>query len=266
MSDIFIIIALGLLGVCLGSFANAAIWRLKVNKGIVNDRSECVHCHHKLAAIDLIPVVSWLMLRGKCRYCGKKIDDSPLVELGVGAYFILSYLLWPVALDSTYAWFDFSLWLAYGVGLAILFVYDLKWYLLPDRVVWPLVALGTIDFIARCIQQNLTLGQFFAEAVLALTVITGLYGILHILSRGKWVGLGDVKLGAFMGLALGWQVAAVSVFLANMIGCLVVLPGLILGKLKRDSQVPFGPFLIAGFVITGILGQQLLDWYLNLFL
>jgi leader peptidase (prepilin peptidase)/N-methyltransferase len=265
MNDIFAIIALGLLGVCLGSFANAAIWRLKVKKDIVRDRSECTHCHHKLAANDLIPVVSWLMLRGKCRYCHKKIDDNPLVELMVGVYFVASYLLWPVMLDSNYAVFDFSLWLLYGVGLAILFVYDLRWYLLPDRVVWPLVVLGAIDFIARGVSQHLSLSQFFIEAVLALFVISGLYYALHLVSKGKWVGLGDVKLGIFMGLALGWQVGAVALFLANLIGCLVIIPGLLTGKLKRDSQVPFGPLLIIGFVIAGLWGQQLLDWYMNLF-
>jgi len=266
MSDIFIIIALGLLGVCLGSFANAAIWRLRVKKDIVHDRSECTHCHHKLAAADLIPVVSWLMLRGKCRYCHKKIEDSPLVELGVAAYFILSYLLWPVVLETNYAIFDFSLWLACGVGLAILFVYDLKWYLLPDLVVWPLVVIGGVDFIARAVNEHLSPAQFVAELGLSLLVVAGFYYALYVLSRQKWVGLGDVKLGIFIGLALGWQAALVSVFLANLIGCLVVVPGLVSGKLRRNSQVPFGPFLIVGFIVAGLYGQQLLGWYLNLFI
>lgn len=266
MSDTFIIIALGLLGVCLGSFANAAIWRLKVKKDIVRDRSECTHCHHKLAPIDLIPVISWLMLRGRCRYCHKKIEDSPLVELAVAAYFVSSYLLWPVALNTNYAVFDFALWLVYGVGLAILFTYDLKWYLLPDKVVWPLVGIGAIDFIARVLYLGYSPVQIAVELGLSLVVVAGFYYVLHILSRGKWVGLGDVKLGIFIGLALGWQAALVSLFLANVIGCLVVIPGLLLGKLRRNSQVPFGPFLIAGFVIAGLYGQQLLDWYLGLFL
>lgn len=266
MNDIFVIIALGLLGVCLGSFANAAIWRIKVKKDIVHDRSECVHCHHKLAAIDLVPVVSWLMLGGKCRYCHKKIDDNPLVEVGVAVYFIASYLVWPVMLSSNYAILDFSLWLLYGVGLAILFVYDLRWYLLPDKVVWPLVGLGVIDFVARGLNGHWDASRFAVEGVLAVAIISGLYYLLYAISRGKWVGLGDIKLGLFMGLALGWEGAIVALLLANVIGCLVVIPGLIMGKLRRDSQVPFGPFLIAGFVIAGIYGQQLADWYLNLFL
>lgn len=262
MSDIFIIIALGLLGVCLGSFANAAIWRIKVKKDIVHDRSECVHCHHKLAAIDLIPVVSWLMLRGKCRYCHKKIDDNPLVEVGVAVYFVASYLLWPVMLNSNYAIFDFSLWLIYGIGLAILFVYDLRWYLLPDKVVWPLVGLGVVDFIARGINEHWSISQFAIEAVLALVVITGLYGTLYVLSRGRWIGFGDVKLGIFMGLALGWQAGIMCVILANVIGFIIMLPGLMSGKIKTNARIPFGPFLILGFIVAGIYGSTLFQWYL----
>lgn len=204
------------------------------------------------------------MLRGKCRYCHKKIDDNPLVELSVGVYFVASYLLWPAMINSTYAWFDFSLWLLYGVGLAILFVYDLRWYLLPDRVVWPLAVLAGIDFIARSISLHLSPSQFFVELALSLFVISGFYYALHLLSKGRWVGLGDVKLGIFMGLALGWQAAVMALLLANLIGCLVVIPGLFSGKLRHDSQVPFGPFLIVAFIIAGLWGPQLVQWYSSL--
>lgn len=263
MNEGLLITILAILGVCLGSFANAAVWRLKVKKDIVHDRSECVHCHHKLAAPDLIPIVSWLLLRGKCRYCHKKIEDSPLVELAVLVYFVGSYLLWPTDLTSTYAWIDFGLWLSYGVGLAILFVYDLKWYLLPDRIVWPLVALGTVGFINTALWHQWSLQQIVAELAGAVVVIAGVYYLLYFISKGKWVGFGDVKLGLFMGLAIGWQAGLVCLLLANVIGCLVVIPGLLSGKLKRDSRIPFGPFLIAGFVIAGIWGQTLFQWYIN---
>ncbi len=264
MSEGLLIIILAILGVCLGSFVNAAVWRIKVKKDIVHDRSECVHCHHKLSAIDLIPIVSWLLLRGKCRYCRKPISvQYPVVELAVMAYFVGSYLLWPVALESVHAWIDFGLWLSYGVGLAILFVYDLKWYLLPDKIVWPLVVLGAVDFVNTGLWHHWSLAQFVTEFALAVAVIAGVYYLLYFLSRGKWVGFGDVKLGLFMGLALGWQAGLVCLLLANVIGCLIVIPGLALGKLKRDSRIPFGPLLIAGFVIAGLWGQQLFDWYIH---
>ena len=261
MSEGLTIIILAILGLCLGSFVNAAVWRLKVKKDIVHDRSECVHCHHKLAALDLIPVLSWLMLGGKCRYCHRKIEDSPITELAVLAYFVISYLVWPTELAGVHAWLDFGLWLSYGVGLAILFVYDLKWYLLPDKVVWPLVVLGAVDFINTALWRQWSLPQFITELTLSLMAIAGVYYALHLFSKGQWVGFGDVKLGLFMGLALGWQAGLVCLLLANVIGCLVVVPGLLVGKLKRDSRIPFGPFLIAGFVVAGIWGHELFSWY-----
>lgn len=264
MNEGLIIIVLALLGVCLGSFANAAVWRIKVKKDIVHDRSECVHCHHKLSALDLIPVLSWVFLRGRCRYCRKRISAQyPIVEIAVMLYFVVSYVVWPVELTTTHAIIDFSLWLSYGVGLAILFVYDLKWYLLPDKVVWPLIGLGAIAFVNRGIANGLNIQQWIVELVLSVVSIAGVYYVLHVVSKGKWVGFGDVKIGLFMGLAIGWQAALVCLLLANLIGCLIVIPGLVLGKLRRDSRIPFGPLLIAGFIIAGLVGQQLFEWYIS---
>ncbi len=262
MSEGLLIIIFAILGVCLGSFANAAVWRIKVKKDITRDRSECIHCHHKLAAADLVPIFSWLFLRGKCRYCRMPISiQYPLVEAAVMLYFVLSYLLWPVQLDDAYAWIDFSLWLSYGVGLAILFVYDLKWYLLPDKVVWPLVALGAVDFINTALWHQWSPIQIITELMLSVMVIAGVYYALYLASKGKWIGFGDVKLGLFMGLALGWQAGLVCLLLANIVGCIFIIPGLLTGKLKRDSRIPFGPFLIIGFILAGIWGQLLFQWY-----
>jgi len=261
MSEGLTIIILAILGISLGSFVNAAVWRIKVKKDIVHDRSECVHCHHKLAAGDLVPVLSWVFLGGKCRYCRRAISvQYPVVELAVMLYFIVSYLVWPHELTSAYAWIDFSLWLSYGVGLAILFVYDLKWYTLPDKVVWPLVALGALDFVNRGLWLGWTPLQFVIELVPALLAIAGFYYVLHVFSKGAWIGFGDVKLGIFMGLALGWQSALLCLFLANVIGCLTIIPGLATGKLKHDSRIPFGPFLIIGFIIAGLWSEQLIAW------
>ena len=253
---------LALLGLCFGSFANAAVWRLKTKKDIVHDRSECVHCHHKLSAADLVPVFSWLWLRGKCRYCKKPISPQyPLVEAVVALYFVGSYLVWPVALGNTYHVFEFILWLVYGVALAILFVYDLRWQILPDRLVKPLIALGSIQFVARAFNEQWTFERFFAELLLALLAIAGLYWVLHTVSKGAWVGYGDVKLGVFMGLVLGWENALFALFAANLIGVLFILPGLATGKLSRKSKVPFGPFLILAFVLAGLFGDTITRVY-----
>jgi leader peptidase (prepilin peptidase)/N-methyltransferase len=99
--------------------------------------------------------------------------------------------------------------------------------------------------------------------LLALLAVAGLYWVLHTVSKGAWVGYGDVKLGLFMGLALGWQNALLAVFLANFLGVLVIIPGLLSGKLTRKSKVPFGPFLLLGFVIAGLWGDRAISFYLD---
>lgn len=265
MDNIVIITILTLLGLCFGSFANAAVWRLKQKKDIVKDRSECVHCHHKLAWYDLIPVLSWLQLKGRCRYCKKPISAQyPLVELAVAAYFVGSYLFWPTSLDTSLQIALFVLWLIYGIFLSILFVYDLRWYELPDRLTIPLIGLSLVGFALRvALWDDLSVASVTIDLVASLMSVAGLYYALYAVSKGKWVGFGDVKLGVFIGLVLGWQAALLSVFLANLLGFLVVMPGLLSGKLKRNSRIPFGPLLIAGFIIAGLFGTKILGWYLG---
>ncbi|MFZ1812597.1 MAG: prepilin peptidase, partial [Candidatus Saccharimonadales bacterium] len=135
------VIVLGLLGLCFGSFVNALVWRIRKKRDIVRERSECTHCHHILAWYDLVPVVSYLLLRGRCRYCRKPIDDTPLTELATALLFVISYLAWPYQLATVADWSLVVLWLVLLVGLVALADYDIRWYLLPDVIVFPLIVL-----------------------------------------------------------------------------------------------------------------------------
>jgi len=261
---IYIAILLGLLGLALGSFVNAFVWRLKTKRDWVSGRSECVHCHHTLAASDLIPVVSWVFLRGKCRYCKKPISvQYPLVELATGLLFVASYLWWPISLNSGFAIADFVLWLLSLVILMSLFLYDLKWYTLPDKLTYPLMLIGLVQGILRVvwIAPGAAHPAGLLELVYGLLPIAGLYAFLFFVSKGRWVGLGDAKLGVFIGLVLGWQGALLVLVLANFMGVLVVLPGLLMQKIGRNSKVPFGPFLIIAFIVAALFGGWLIDWY-----
>ena len=132
---------------------------------------------------------------------------------------------------------------------------------MPDRIVKPLIALGAVDFVSRAFYEQWSFERFFGELLLALLAIAGLYWVLHAISKGAWVGFGDVKLGVFMGLALGWQNALLALFLANLVGVLVILPGLITGKLSRTSRIPFGPLLLIGFVLAGLFGETITREY-----
>jgi len=266
--ELFIPIFLGIMGLAFGSFAGALVWRLHEHKDFVSDRSECEHCHHKLGVLDLIPLFSWLALRGKCRYCGKSIGwTAPVLELLMAALFVGSYYFWPLPLGSALSMLDFVLWLAYLVGLVALLVYDLKWMQLPNVIIFPLIGLAVAESIIRNVVV-LGIGPLacLSTAALGVVVLGGLYWAMYTFSKGKWVGYGDVKLGVFMGIALGFQRSVLALFLANSIGFLIVLPGLLTGRLKRTSKVPFGPFLIAAFVIAFLFGRQIVDWYLHVIL
>ena len=288
MNEIVVYVALILIGACLGSFAGAMVWRLrakqlafdkeqkepydhkeytrlkKLNKAsLLKDRSQCLHCSYTLKWYDLMPVVSWLTLRGKCRSCKKPIGAFELLmELGTIAFFVLSYLLWPTELATGLEITHFVLWLAAGVVMAILFAYDMKWFLLPNIPVIILAVLGLGVTVTSAMQTQDYLGTALS-ALGAVGALSGLYLALHLASKGRWVGFGDVKLGVGLALLLvDWQLALVALFLANLIGCIIVIPLLAVGKLKRSSHVPFGPLLIAGTIVAWFIGWPILETYL----
>lgn len=288
MEQFIVYLALVLVGACLGSFAGAMVWRIRARqlqydkdnkepydhseyrrlkklngKSLLKDRSQCLTCGYELKWYDLIPVLSWALLRGKCRSCRHPIGKFELlIELGVIAYFVLSYAFWPGGIETGLEVTHFILWLAAGVAMAILFAYDLKWYLLPDSIVITLGAIG-LGIVGVSAAETQDVAGTVLSALGGVAVLGGLYAALFAISRGRWVGFGDVKLGAVLALLLvDWQLAAVALFMANLIGCLIVIPLLLSKKISRNTRVPFGPMLISGAVITWFVGWGILDWYL----
>ena len=259
---------LSLIGLAFGSFVGALVWRLHEQKDFVRGRSECEHCHHRLSAFDLIPLISWIVLRGKCRYCGARIGvTAPLLEVGMAVLFVGSYYVWPLPFETWQSWTSFGLWLVYLVGLVALVIYDLRWMLLPNVIVFPLIGVALVESAVRFSAFGSGSPLDWANSVIfGIAVLAGLYWVLYTFSRGKWVGYGDVKLGLFMGIALGFQRSLLALFLANIVAFVVVLPGLLMGKLKRTSRVPFGPFLIIAFVLAFLFGDKLVDAYLHFIL
>jgi leader peptidase (prepilin peptidase)/N-methyltransferase len=290
MDEIYVCVVLAIFGLMFGSFSGATVWRLRARQlvedkaagetvdkreykkllpltkaSVRTDRSRCLHCEHPLAWYDLLPLVSWVSLGGKCRYCHTKIGRfEPLMEIGVAVFFVGSYLFWPNSLDTTVAVFQFILWLISGVLLAILFAYDLKWFLLPDVIVFPLIAVGALVTGTQFISTPDRIGLLLNVAG-AVTILSGLYYVLHRVSKGQWIGFGDVKLGLALALLLvDWQLAFIALFAANLIGCLIVIPGMLSGKLTRTTRIPFGPLLIVGMVVAMIWGPLLVRMYFTL--
>jgi prepilin signal peptidase PulO-like enzyme (type II secretory pathway) len=266
-------IVLALLGLCLGSFANALVWRLHKQQNAKNDqqysiskgRSMCVHCGHTLHAKDLVPVLSWIMLSSKCRYCQKPISwQYPTVELVTSALFVLSYAFWPQEIAGLEV-IVFGLWLTALVGLVSLVVYDLRWMLLPNRIVFPLYGVATAMVIIQMVQAGSI--QPFLTSVYGVAIGGGLFYLLFQLSEGRWIGGGDVKLGFLLGAIVGGpELAVLLLFLASLMGSLSSIPLLALKKASRKTRIPFGPFLISAAIIVELFGEKVLDWYLNLFL
>lgn len=252
-----------LIGLSFGSFVNALVWRLHKKRNFVSERSECTHCHHALAWYDLLPVVSWVLLKGRCRYCKKRIEDTPLAELVTAGLFVISYMAWPYGFEAS-GTVLFVLWLLSLVILVALALYDWKWMLLPDKLTFPLIGIGAVMSMVRYAWvEQLIWHQALLEIALGLASIAGLYALLYAASKGAWVGFGDVKLAVFIGLVLSWQQGLLAVFLANFFALLVVLPGLFSKKVKTTSRVPFGPFLILGCIVAFLWGSALLEWYLK---
>jgi len=270
-----IIVILALLGLCVGSFVNALVWRLhqqgrKKDKklSIIKGRSMCVNCRHELAWYDLIPVFSWLMLAGKCRYCHKPISTQyPAVEIIGSIIFAGSYAFWPAIVHINGQWLLLTTWLVCSVGLLALAVYDLRWMLLPNRLIYPtlLVAItGRLAYITAFEKRPL---HALVLWIFSVAIASGVFLALFVISDGKWIGYGDVRLGLITGTLLADPAKSLAMlFLASLIGTLVILPALSKGNKKLTSKLPYGPFLIAGTAIMIVFGTQLLDWYKGLIL
>jgi prepilin signal peptidase PulO-like enzyme (type II secretory pathway) len=256
-------IALVVFGLIFGSFVNALVWRLHEKRDWVKERSECPHCHHQLAGKDLIPVVSYLLLKGKCRYCHHKIDDTPLIELAVPALWVASYVWWPQPLHGV-GLFEFGFWLVFIVGLVALTLYDFRWFLLPDKIVFPLAGLAVVQVLGIWLLYH---GSWrdAAGAALGAVLISGMFYVLFVASKGTWIGGGDVKLGVVLGLLAGGPLESMLLlFVASVGGTLFALPAVFTGKANRKAHVPFGPFLILGLIVVRLFGAGLINWYTGL--
>jgi len=260
-----IVLILFVFGLIFGSFVNAYVWRFKKRKNWVSERSICPNCKHVLHAKDLVPVLSWLSLRGKCRYCKKPISAQyPAVELLTALLFALSYAFWPYPL-TLLGWLAFISWLGCLVVFMALLVYDLKWKLLPNKMVLPLTILASILVTLLAILNSSWLGLFWS--VVSGLVFFVIFWVLFQFSDGRWIGGGDVKMSYALGLIAGSIINVfLLIFLASVIGTFLVLPLLVSKKLNARSKIPFGPLLIIATIIVFLFGSQMIDWYTKTFL
>lgn len=243
-------------GLCLGSFVNAFVWRLKKKRNWITGRSECSSCRHKLGFLDLVPVFSYLLLKGRCRYCKMPIQDTPLVEVGMGVALLISYQYWPFGFDAIDS-IRFGLWVISLVLLMTMFVYDLRWMILPDKLTRALLAIAGVQAVILLIYGEISSNDI-PSILLSVLVGGGIFHLIYEYSKGKYIGGGDVKLGYAYGLLLldpllSWMTLTI----ASLLGSVIAL-GLIATKRKSISaKLPFGPLLILGLFVSMLFGQEI---------
>lgn len=263
MITYLILVALFILGSGIGSFTSVVIYRLhSQKKGIIRGRSLCPHCNKQLKPLDLVPIFSYLSLRGKCRYCNKEISYMyPLIELVTGGLFVLLFFLFPFADSilnfSTVQLALYGLYAFYTFVLVFSFFFDLHYMKVSDEILLPAILIGLIATIGYPQTPHIF------DALIGAAIPLAFFSLQILVSKGKWIGAGDLRIGAFMGIILGWQMVILALFLSYLLGSVAgILVALKKGQL-RGVKIPFAPLLVSGTFLTIFFGNDLLSWYLR---
>ena len=248
-------IALSLVfGSVIGSFLNVCIYRIPQNIAISRPRSYCPKCSNPICALDNIPIISFVMLKGRCRNCDKKIRlQDPAVEL-------LTALL-----TMAVVWkFDFTILTIFYLSLIYILItisfIDLEHMIIPDGLVLAAALLGLMALIFNILPIG------WMESVYGALLYGGVLAGVGYMGKRVYkmdaLGGGDVKLAGVLGLYLGWEMSMISLLLAFLVAALFVVVGLSVGRLSRKQLIPFGPFLALGAIMTIFWGEQLYSWWI----
>lgn len=254
------------LGACVGSFLNVVIYRVPAGLSLLFPPSRCPHCLNQLKAYDNVPVLGWLWLRGRCRYCKNPIAIRyPLVEAATGILFVLVFWKFGLSLNVLGYW-AFLSWL---LALSLI---DLDTMTLPNPLTQSGLVLGLAFQALVGFLPALTSAGTIEPLISGITgAVVGIWLFDAIILIGSMIfgqtamGGGDAKLAAMMGAWLGWKYLLLAGFLACVFGAFVGGGAIAVGLLERRKPMPFGPFLALGSVVTVFLGQEILSTYLKLF-
>ncbi len=254
------------LGAAVGSFLNVVVYRVPAGLSVLHPPSRCPKCGHRLSPRDNIPVLGWLLLRGRCRYCRTSIAIRyPLVEATMGLIFLLAF--WHFG----WGWQTWGIWVLSSFLLALSLI-DWDTQTLPNELTQPLLATGLVfqagaGWLAT---GELTGALRFVVGGIGGMVVA-LWTLETIMLAGRLLGKdalgdGDAKLMAAVGAWLGWKLVLLAWFLGNILGLLANIPNLVAGRLRLGQPFPFGPSLALGSAIAAFWGDALIDAYLQLFL
>lgn len=244
---LMILIIVCLYGLVIGSFLNVCIYRIPEGKTVVTERSHCMQCGYQLSWYDMIPVVSWLALRGRCRKCKARISAQyPLIEATNGILYVVVFLVCGVTWTSV-------VYCLLGSALIVLSVIDFKTYEIPFGINVFILVLGLIRTVSDRVD--------WLDHVIGLLAVSVPLGIILLVSKGRAIGGGDVKLMAAAGLLLGWE----KILLALIIGCIAgsVIHIIRMKAAGADRVLAMGPYLALGIFISALWGDSLISWYLT---
>jgi len=259
--DSFYLVFSFIFGLIFGSFLNCLIWRLYEGESMTG-RSHCRSCKKIIHWYDNLPVVSYLFLGGNCRHCKDHISwQYPIVETLVGFLFMLVVLRLKQEFGSMETWnLDQVLilarnWFLVSI-LVVVFIMDLRWYVILDKV--------SLTAVAVMLGLNLYLGFSWQSLLISATIGVSFFLIQFLVSRGRWLGGGDLRLGLLLGVSFSWPEVLATIFLAYGLGALVAIALLVLGKKHWGSKLPLGTFLSVAALIILLYGPTIINWYLNL--
>ena len=247
--DILIYVILTLLGVCVGSFLNVLIYRIHKGEEFVKTPSHCMSCGHNLSWYENIPVVSWLLQGGKCRACGVKLSAQyPVVEALNGAMWLLTAILYKGQ------WLTVGLYCILFSMLLVLTIIDWRTFTIPNGVNLVIFLLGVVRLVTDL--------QNWSNYVIGLFSVSLVFLLLHLLTGGNGLGMGDVKLVGAAGLLLGWSNMLLAVLIGSVSGAIIHSVRMRHGA---DKKLAFGPYLAAGIWISALGGEQIVRAYFGLF-
>jgi prepilin signal peptidase PulO-like enzyme (type II secretory pathway) len=248
-----------ILGACMGSFCSALLYRTRHGGSVITGRSQCVSCKRQLGPIDLIPIVSFLIRRGRCRYCKAKFSWQYLaLEAGMGALFVAAYYRYCgigyECLSAPTGLLAVARLMVFWVFLALIFVYDARHGEIPDSfsITGGVVAL----LINIAMKPNDWMWYLLAAAVGA-----AFFGVQYVVSAGRWVGDGDILVGAMIGAMVGWSLILPALFFSYVLGLAVVVALMIVRKKKLSDTLPMGPLLAAAAVAVLFLPHGFIPYF-----
>ncbi len=246
--ELILFVLIFIYGIVIGSFLNVCIYRIPNKENIATKRSHCMSCNHQLKWYDLVPLISWITLAGKCRYCKTKISiQYPLIEFINGVGYVLIFYVNGINLDSV-------LFALCTSALLVLSVIDIRIQEIPVSIN---IFIFTLGILRLLINRNDVL-----EYVIGFFTVSGFLLLVYWVTKGRGIGGGDIKLMAVAGLFIGFKAIIVALILGCILGSIIHI--FLMVTLKKGNVLAFGPYLSMGIFISMIYGEEIINWYLTI--